>query len=79
MGNHSTITACTLPEFLPDELIDQMVVEFGLRLRKELVNLRKTTPVQRARTRTNDTRRISMESLVLTERERVNKSLAKAF
>jgi len=79
MGNHSTITACTLPEFLSEEFIDQMTVEFGLRLRKELVNLWKTTPVQRARTRTSDTRRISMESLVLTERERVNKNLAEAL
>ena len=43
MGNHSMITACTLPEFVPEELIDQMVVEFGLRLRKELVNLQKSS------------------------------------
>jgi len=56
-----------------------MAAEFGLRLRKELVNLQKTTAVQRARVRTNDTRRISMESLVLTERERVNQGLAKAL
>ena len=56
-----------------------MAVEFGLRLRKELVNLQKTIAVQRARVRTNDTRRISMESLELTERERVNQSLAKAL
>ena len=56
-----------------------MVVEFGLRLRKELIILQKTTAVQRARTRTNDTRRMSMDSLVLTERERVNRNLPKAL
>jgi len=79
-GNHTTISACTLPECLPQQIIDQMVVEFGLRLRKELVNLRKTNEVQRARTRTNDTRRISMESLKLTERERQGKwNLSKAL
>jgi hypothetical protein len=48
-----------------------MVVEFGIRLRREIVNLQKTTQVQRVRARTNDTRRMSMESIMLTERERV--------
>jgi len=74
-GNHSTIIACTLPEYLSEQIIDQIAVEFGLRLRKELVNLQKTAAIQRARARTSYTRRISMESLILTERERVNGSL----
>jgi hypothetical protein len=56
-----------------------MVVEFGLRLRKELVNLLKATEVQRARVQSNDTRRMSMESVVLTDRERVNSQLPKAI
>jgi hypothetical protein len=78
-GNHTTISACTLPECIPQHIIDQMVVEFGLKLRKELVNLQTTTKVQRARAQTNDTRRISMDSLVLTDRERVNRNLSKAL
>lgn len=78
-GNHSTISACTLPESLPQKIIDQMVMEFGLRLRKELVNLQKTNEVRRARVRTNDTRRMSMESLQLTEREHENRGLSKAL
>jgi hypothetical protein len=73
------ISACTLPDCLPQEIIDEMVLVFGLRLRKELVNLQKTTPVQQAQVQTNDTRRISMESLVLTERERVNRNLHEAL
>ncbi len=32
-----------------------MAVEFGLRLRKELINLQKTTTVQWAQTQTSDT------------------------
>ena len=79
MGNHTTISGCTLLECLPQQIIDQMVVEFGLRLRKELVNLQKTTEVQQAQAWTNDTRRISMESLILTECEQVNWNLPKAL
>lgn len=73
------ISPCTLPEGLPQHIIDQMVLEFGLRLRKEIVNLRKTAEVHRARARSNDTRRISMDSIVLTERERANPDLLKAM
>jgi hypothetical protein len=73
------MSGCTLLESLPQKIIDQMVVEFGIKLRKELVNLQKTTEVQRARAQTNDTRRMSMESVELTEHERVNWNLPKAF
>ena len=78
-GNHTTISACMLPECLPQEIIDQMVMEFGVRLRKELVNLQKTTEVRRNRTRSNDTRRISMESLELTDLDRGNEGLLEAI
>jgi hypothetical protein len=79
-GSHTTITACTLPDCLPKHMIDEMAEEFGLRLRKELVNLMYTTSrVQRGRARTYDSRRISMESLVLTERDRGNRNLSKAL
>jgi hypothetical protein len=73
------ISPCTLPEGLPEPIIDQMVLEFGLRLRKEFVNLQKTAEVHRARAQSNDTRRISMDSIVLTERERANPILLKAM
>ena len=77
-GNHTTISPCTLPECLPQGIIDKMVKEFGLRLRKELVNLQRTTEVHRALCRTNDTRRLSMESILLTEREQDDGSLLTA-
>lgn len=63
---HSRITACTLPEWLPADIIEKMVLEFGGILRGELVKLRNLTQVLRLgnhrRTSSNDTRRISMDS-----------------
>ena len=35
---HSNITACTLPEWLPGGIVYSMVVEFSRRLRVELQN-----------------------------------------
>ena len=62
-GRHSTITPCTLPEWLPADIIKKMTVEFGGRLRRELVKLQKGTEDLRQRTFSTDTRRISQESL----------------
>ena len=62
-GEHSTITPCTLPEWLPEPIINQMVKAFALRLRKELVELQKRPEVLRGRAHLNDTRRISLDSL----------------
>ena len=42
---HSTITPCTLPEWLPANIIKTMVVEFGAKLRRELVKLQKGTGI----------------------------------
>jgi len=44
-GEHSRITACTLPEWLSEDIIKQMVDEFADRLRKELVKLQQATAV----------------------------------
>ena len=46
-GEHSRVTACTLPEWLLEDIIKQMVNEFAGRLRKELVKLQQTTAVLR--------------------------------
>jgi hypothetical protein len=64
-GSHSTITPCTLPEWLPVDIIEAMVVEFGGRLRAELVKLQNLGDVLRHHNRTssNDTRRISIDSM----------------
>jgi len=60
---HSTITPCTLPDWLPRDIIEKMVVEFGSRLRMELVKLQNNTEVLRCRTSSTDTRRISLDSV----------------
>lgn len=62
-GEHSTITPCSLPEWLPAHIIKEMVVEFGSRLRRELVELLQRTEVLRRRTCSTDTRRISLDSI----------------
>lgn len=62
-GEHSTITACTLPEWLPADIIKEMVVEFGSRLRRELVELHQRTEVLQRRACSTDTRRISLDSM----------------
>ena len=60
---HSTITPCTLPEWLPANIIETMVVEFGAKLRRELVKLQKGTGILQRRTSSTDTRRISIDSM----------------
>ena len=66
-AGHSTITACTLPEWLPADIIKAMTVEFGRRLRGDLVRLQQRTEVLRRRTSSIDTRRISVDSSILSE------------
>jgi hypothetical protein len=64
-GGHSTITPCTLPEWLPANITNKMIEEFGVRLRRELVKLQNLGKVLRHHNRTssNDTRRISIDSV----------------
>ena len=38
-GNHSTISACTLPPWIPSEIVDTMNETFGALLRSDLVAL----------------------------------------
>jgi hypothetical protein len=59
---HSNITACALPEWLPGEIVYSMVVEFRNRLREELKRLQKTVSL-RGRAGTSDTVRMSMDSV----------------
>lgn len=63
-GEHSRVTACTLPEWLSEDIIKQMVNEFAGRLRKELVKLQQTTAVlRRPRARTTESVRMSLDSV----------------
>jgi hypothetical protein len=61
-GQHSKITACSLPEWLPADIVKMMIMEFGGRLRKELVELQKRSEVLRLRASSNDTQRMSQDS-----------------
>ena len=57
-GEHSRISACTLPEWLPEDAIKETVDEFAKRLRKQLVDLYECEVLQvRGQSETNDTRR----------------------
>ena len=63
-GGHTTFTGCTLPENLPTDIIKTMTVEFGSRLRRDLVKLHQRTEVLRQRTSSIDTQRMSLESMM---------------
>jgi len=64
MGEHSRITPCTPPEWLLEDIINKIVIEFAGRLRKELVKLQQTTAVlRRPRAHTNETVRLSLDSV----------------
>jgi len=62
-GKHSTITPCTLPKWLPADVIARMVSEFGSRLRRELVKLKQCTEIVWPWTCSTDTAKLSMNSL----------------
>ena len=63
-GEHSRISPCTLPEWLPGDIIKAMVDEFGTRLKVELVKFRRRKGRQiRERSGSSETRRLSVESL----------------
>lgn len=69
---HSKISPCTLPEWLPANIIKKMTVEFGIILRKELVKPQQHTELMRHRTPSNETRRISLDSMGGSEAEFVD-------
>ena len=59
---HTNITACALPEWLPGEIVYMMVVEFSHRLREELTSLQSISQ-QQGRVVTSDTGRMSTDSI----------------
>jgi hypothetical protein len=67
---HSHITSCTLPKWLPGDIVYSMVVEFSRRLRVELTRLQSTSYGQargHGPTRSSDTGRMSVNSNVTQE------------
>jgi hypothetical protein len=61
-GSHNTITACTLPTWLPEYIVDKMNEHFGGQLRRELVNVMKSQDLVRRRTPSSGSRRVSTDS-----------------
>ena len=60
-GKHSKVTACSLPRSLSKDFIDNMISEFGMQLRKELVLLMQGAE-GRSRTHSLDSRHLSIDS-----------------
>jgi hypothetical protein len=59
-GSHTTVSACTLPPWLPSNIVDAMNQIFGSRLRKELIKICKS-PSTRFRSPSSASRRISSD------------------
>ena len=61
-GSHSTVTACTLPPWLPSpsDVVDKMNQIFGGQLNQELIKLRKS-PLTRNHSSSTGSRRISSD------------------
>ena len=58
---HTNIRPCALPEWLPEEIVYMMVMEFSHRLREELTSLQSISQ-QRGWAGTSDTGRMSTDS-----------------
>jgi predicted metal-dependent hydrolase len=65
---HTNITPCALPEWLSEEIVLQMVMEFSRRLREELNKLKRHINQQRTRASTTDTARVSLDSVMSQKR-----------
>jgi hypothetical protein len=64
---HTNITPCALPEWLPEDFIHSMVLEFSRRFRAELNILQRSSG--RGRARTSDMGRMSIDSVGSQESE----------
>jgi hypothetical protein len=60
---HTNISPCVLPEWLPELIIRMMVEEFSRRLRMELKKLQNGISELRGRALTSNTVRMSLESI----------------
>lgn len=61
-GSHHTVTACTLPTWLPKETVDSMNQAFGSQLRRELVDLIHCPELLRNRSQSIGSERLSIDS-----------------
>lgn len=61
-GFHNTVSACTLPTWLPKEIVDSMNHAFGGKLREELVKLIHRPELLHSRTHSTGSERLSLDS-----------------
>ena len=59
-GSHSTVTACTLPPWLPSDVVDDMNQIFGGHLGRELVKIYES-PSTRSRSLSTGSQRLSSD------------------
>jgi hypothetical protein len=76
---HTNITSCALPEWIPGDIVSKMVVEFSRRLRRELTKLQSRTSEPRGRAGTSDTARASLDSIRAEHGGIVEEEAAEAF
>lgn len=62
-GSHGTVTACTLPTWLPASIVDSMNEYFGALLRREIVDLMGNTKLSRERAQSTGSDRLSSDSV----------------
>jgi hypothetical protein len=62
-GSHGTVTACTLPTWLPASIVDLMNKHFGGLLRREIVDLMGNHNIWRERASSTGSERISSDSV----------------
>lgn len=60
-GFHSTVTACTLPVWLPPRVVDAMNASFGLTLREELIKFMDCPELARNRTQSSGSQKLSQD------------------
>lgn len=63
-GSHSTVSACTLPTWLPENVVNRMNTVFGQRLRKELVTLLTLPELIWNRAESTGLQRLSLDSVL---------------
>ena len=59
-GSHSTVTGCTIPPWLPSEVVDRMNEIFGGQLRRELIKIYGSSLTQ-TRSASTGSRRLSSD------------------
>jgi hypothetical protein len=61
-GSHTKISACTLPTWLPEDIVNSMNMIFGSQLRGELSELIERKSVVRNRCLSSESQRLSINS-----------------